>query len=280
MQRVSPLVLLVLAVFFGGVAAYLAAGWLKATSRQAQHAAGQTVPTTPVVVAAKDIVPGTSLEGGLLKVVQWPQDARVEGAMLDPEQLRGRVARFPLAPGEVILESKLAPKGAPGGLAGIIEPDKRAVTVKVDEASGVAGFVLPGNRVDVLVTISRSDFKDDPITQVVLQNLLVLGIGQDIEAHRGGEKPKVVPTVTLQVTPEESEKLALAAKEGNITLALRGWTEQAGAPTSGVKMSSLFQGGKAEAPFAAPIDGLQPPAPAKKTGVEVLRGTAKETVNF
>lgn len=279
MQRVSPLVLLVLAVFFGGVAAYLATGWLKATSRQAQHAAQQPVPTTPVVVAAKDITPGTSLEANLLKVVQWPQDAKVEGAILDPEQLRGRVTRTSLAPGEVILESKLAPKGAPGGLAGIIRPDRRAVTVKVDEASGVAGFVLPGNRVDVLVTISRSEFKDDPITQVVLQNLPVLGIGQDIEQHRGGEKPKVVPTVTLEVTPEESEKLALAAKEGNITLALRGWTEQVAAPTSGVKMSALLQGGKSEAPFAAPIDNIQT-SPAKKAGVEVLRGTTKETVNF
>jgi pilus assembly protein CpaB len=268
-----------LAVFFGGVAAYVAAGWLKTSSRQVQHAAQQTVLTTPVVVAAKDIAPGSSLEGNLLKVVQWPQDARVEGAILDPEQLQGRVARTSLAPGEVILESKLAPKGAPGGLAGIIQPDRRAVTVKVDEASGVAGFVLPGNRVDVLVTISRSEFKDDPVTQVVLQNLPVLGIGQDIESHRGGEKPKVVPTVTLEVTPEESEKLALAAKEGNITLALRGWTEQTAAPTSGVKMSALFQGGKSEAQFAAPIDSVPPP-PAKKSGVEVLRGTARETVNF
>jgi pilus assembly protein CpaB len=272
-------VLLVLAVFFGGVAAYVAAGWLKTSSRQAQHTAQQTVLTTPVVVAAKDIAPGSSLEASLLKVVQWPQDAKVEGAMLDPEQLRGRVTRTSLAPGEVILESKLAPKGAPGGLAGIIQPDRRAVTVKVDEASGVAGFVLPGNRVDVLVTISRSEFKDDPVTQVVLQNLPVLGIGQDIESHRGGEKPKVVPTVTLEVTPEESEKLALAAKEGNITLALRGWTEQTAAPTSGVKMSALFQGGKSEAQFAAPIDSVPPP-PAKKSGVEVLRGTARETVNF
>ena len=91
-------------------------------------------------------------------------------------------------------------------MAGIIQNDKRAVTVKVDEASGVAGFVMPANRVDVLVTMDKNEFNEDPIAQAVLQNLMVLGKGQDIEAPKTGEKPKLVPTVTLEVTPEEGER--------------------------------------------------------------------------
>ena len=226
MQRISPLLLLIVAVFFGGVAAYMASGWLKAKSLKANQVALQKVQVTPVVVAAKDISAGSHLDrhcpqgGGL---AQGKPDCRCHVPILS--RLNGRVLRYPLVAGEVILESKLAPQGTPGGLAGIIQNDKRAVTVKVDEASGVAGFVNPGNRVDVVLTLAKNEYKDDPITQVVLQNILVLGKGQDIEQPKGGEKPKIVPTVTLEVTPEEGERLALAAKEGQITLALRGWTE-------------------------------------------------------
>ncbi len=236
--------LLVVALFFGGMAAYLASGWLKAKSPKANQITQQTVQTAPVVVAAKDIVAGSILETDLLKTVQWPQDIPVTGALSDTEELKGRVACYPLAPGEVILENKLAPRGTPGGMAGIIKNDKRAVTVKVDEASGVAGFIMPGNRVDVMVTMARNEYKEDPITQAVLQNLMVLGKGQDIEQPKNGEKPQIVPTVTLEVTPEEGERLALAAKEGQITLALRGWTETNALTTGGVKISSLLPWGQ------------------------------------
>jgi len=277
-RRLSPMVLLVLAVVFGGLAAYLAAGWLKAKSHQAHQTARQTVATTPVVVAAGEIGAGSTLEPEMLKVVQWPREAQVAGAIFEAEQVRGRVTRYPLAPGEVILESKLAPQGAPAGLAGIIRDDRRAVTVKVDEASGVAGFIMPGNRVDVLVTIGRNEFRDDPVTQVVLQNLAVLGTGQDIEQQRGGEKAKVVPTVTMEVTPEEAERLTLAAKEGHITLALRGWTEQEAPATHGVRVSGLLRPGKAEATFAAPIEPVKAPAP--RPGIEIIRGLDRGMVNF
>ena len=244
MQRVSPIALLVVALFFGGMAAYLASGWLKAKSPKANQITQQTVQTAPVVVAAKDIVAGSILETDLLKTVPWPQDFPVAGALSDTEALKGRVARYPLAPGEVILENKLAPRGTPGGLAGIIKNDKRAVTVKVDEASGVAGFIMPGNRVDVMVTMAQNEYKEDPITQAVLQNLLVLGKGQDIEQPKNGEKPQIVPTVTLEVDPDQGERLALAAKEGQITLALRGWTETNSLATGGVKISSLLPWGQ------------------------------------
>jgi pilus assembly protein CpaB len=272
------MVLLVLAIFFGGTAAYMASGWLKAKSHKATQMAVQNVQMTPVVVAAKDIVAGSVLDPGIVKVVDWPKDYQVPGAMAEAQQLQDRVVRYPLMAGEIILESKLAPKGTPGGLAGIIQNDKRAVTVKVDEASGVAGFVMPGNRVDVLLTMDRHEFKEDPITQSVLQNIPVLGKGQDIEVPKSGEKPKIVPTVTLEVTPEEGERLALAAKEGQITLALRGWTENSQAATSGVRTSTLMrQEKKPEPVFEAPISPASDP---KKSGVEVLRGVSRENISF
>ena len=270
------MLLLIFALLSGGLAAYMATGWLKTKTRQAQSQAH--VNLMPVVVAAKDIVPGSVLNNELLKVVQWPKDYAIPGVATEMPSLDGRVTRYPLFPGEVILENKLAPKGTPGGMAGIIRNDRRALTIRVDEASGVAGFIMPGNRVDVLLTMDRNEFKDDPITQTVLQNLLVLGKGQDIEQQKSGEKPKVVTTVTLEVTPGEGERLALAAKEGNVSLALRGWTENVSVPTTGVRTSTLVQSTqKTEPSFESPI---APPPPAKKIGIEVLRGIEREMVNF
>jgi pilus assembly protein CpaB len=264
-----------LAIAFGGLAAYMATGWLK--SRSKVQPVVQTVQMVTVVVAAKDLTPGSVLSQDLLKLVQWPKDNMVKGAFADTAELTDRVLRQPLVAGEIILAGKLAPKGTPGGLAGIIDNDKRAVTIKVDEASGVAGFVSPDNRVDVLLTIDRNEYKEDPITQIVLQDLKVLGIGQDLEQQKNGEKPKVVPTVTLEVSPVQGEQLALASKEGHITLALRGWTKGQPVETKGARTSDLVKGSqKTQAVFEAPPPATAPPKP----GVEVLRGTERETVHF
>ncbi|AEB09915.1 Flp pilus assembly protein CpaB [Desulfobacca acetoxidans] len=272
MKNIPPLLLLVLAVVFGGFAAYIASGWLKARARPA---ARDSVAMMPAVAAARNIAPGSVLIPELLKVVQLPKEHVAADAATDLKALEGRVTRQLIVAGEVIQEHELAPKGAPGGMAGIIGNDKRAVTIKVDEASGVAGFIVPGNRVDVLLSLDRNEFKNDPVTQIVLQNLPVLGTGQDIEQQKAGERPKVVPTVTLEVTPEEGERLALAAKEGTITLALRGWTEKAAIPTAGARVSALLTPEKkAAANFEGPI-----PPPAK-VGVEVIRGVGREMVNF
>ena len=277
MQRYTPLILLLLALLSGGVAAYMASGWLQARTQQARGP-GLPVEMVQVVTAAKEIMPGTTLHAENIKTTAWPKDKLIPGAAMDAKAMEGRVARTRLYPGEVILEHRLAPKGTPGGLAAIIQDNTRAVTIKVDEASGVAGFIMPGNRVDVLLTLDQKKFGDDPITQIALQNLLVLGRGQDID-QKEGEKPKVVPTVTLQVTPAEAERLALAAKEGHITLALRGYTENDAIATAGVKASDLVRPAqKTEAAFETAI------APAtetpKKAGVEILRGTEREVVTF
>jgi pilus assembly protein CpaB len=154
--------------------------------------------------------------------------------------------------------------------------DKRAMTVKVDEASGVAGFLNPDNRVDVVVTVDKGDFNEDPISKVVLQNLRVLGTGQEIE-KRLGEKPQVVPTVTLEVTPEEGERLALATKEGNISLVLRNQQDEQMVTTSGVRTSTLLGNAAPKPTEAVQEDSSPPPA---QYSVEVIRRLAKESMTF
>jgi pilus assembly protein CpaB len=152
----------------------------------------------------------------------------------------------------------------------------RAMTVKVDEASGVAGFLNPDNRVDVVVTVNKGDFDKDPVSKVVLQNLRVLGTGQRIE-KRLGEKPQVVPTVTLEVTPEEGERLALATREGMISLVLRNQQDDQVVHTAGVRTSTLL--GEVTRPGPVQEDPGNSP-PSTLYSVEVIRRLTKETMTF
>ncbi len=163
----------------------------------------------------------------------------------------------------------MAPKGTPGGLAGIIQNEKRAVTVKVDEASGVAGFVMPGNWVDVLLTMERNDFKDDPMSQAVLENILVLGRGQDLEEPKTDEKPKIVPTVTLEVTPRRGARWPWLLKRVLLPW-LCGAVLNQPRLDQHVRTSTLLRGGKKPEPaFETPI---APAAPLPKNPASRFSG--------
>ncbi len=238
MRRLPPWLWLMLALVFGAMATFMAMGWLKSQSRKVVQ---QKTETVPVVVATKEVPPAVALSGDQVKVSQWPQDSPLPGKFSRFEDVEGRVSAVPLNPGEPILESKLAPKGVIPGLTALLSPEKRAMTVKVDEASGVAGFLNPDNRVDVVATVDKGDFNKDPISKLILQNLRVLGTGQRIE-KKLGEKPQVVPTVTLEVSPEEGERLALAVQEGKIFLILRNQQDELMVKSAGVRASSLLGG--------------------------------------
>jgi pilus assembly protein CpaB len=274
MRRLPPWLWLILALIFGATATFMAMGWLQS---QSQKVAQQTNPEmVSVVVAAKDVPSAVALAGDQLKVRQWPQDSALAGKFSRLEDAVGRVTAIPMAAGEPVVESKLAPKGVIPGLTALLSPEKRAMTVKVDEASGVAGFLNPDNRVDVVVTVDKGDFNNDPISKVVLQNLRVLGTGQRIE-KRLGEKPQVVPTVTLEVTPVEGERLALATREGMISLVLRNQQDEQVVQTIGVRTSTLLGS-------ATPVPAVQEnkedrPAPMLRT-VEVIRRVSKESMTF
>ncbi len=275
MRRLPPWVWLMLALVFGAMATFMAMGWLKSQSQKVVQQ--KTTEMVPVVVAARDVPPTVALSGSQLKVRQWPADSPMAGKFARPEELEGRVTAVSLAAGEPVLENKLAPKGVIPGLTALLPQEKRAMTVKVDEASGVAGFLNPDNRVDVVVTVDKGDFNKDPISKVVLQNLRVLGTGQRIEKTLG-EKPQVVPTVTLEVTPSEGERLALAVREGMISLVLRNQQDENLVQTVGVRTSTLL--GR-----ALPLPEIQAPkvekaAPTPLRTVEVIRRVTKESMNF
>ena len=239
MRRLPPWLWLLMALVFGATATFMALGWMKKQSQQQVQA--PVLPTAPVVVAVKDIEVATALRADQLSVVQWPQDRSPKGGFARVEDAAGRVAVLPMGTGEPVLEPKLAPQGTPAGMTALVSPGKRAMTVKVDEASGVAGFVIPNNRVDVVVSINRGEFSKDPFARVVLENLRVLGAGQRIVEKQPDGKPQVVPTVTLEVNPVEGERLALASQEGHLSLVLRSQKDETPVTTKGMKTSVLFK---------------------------------------
>jgi len=277
MSRPPRWVWLVLAGLFGLAAALMGAGWLR---EPPAPSSATGIKCTPVVLAARDIEAATELTPDLLRVdLRWPLESLPKGSFSGVEKLTGRVTASTVGAGEPILEARLAPQGAAAGLTALLPPNKRAMTVKVDEASGVAGFLNPDNRVDVVVTLDKGDYSSAPTSKVVLQNLRVLGTGQKIE-KRPGDKPQVVPTVTLEVSPEEGEALALAAQEGRIFLVLRSPRDQERVDTPGMDAPRLL--GMVRASAAGSGAGGEAGGAAKPPcrTVEVLRGLNRQAVTF
>jgi pilus assembly protein CpaB len=268
---------LALAVTAGGGLAY-------ATYNYMQNAPVRTVttPTQPVVVAAADLQIATELSADDLRVVQWPKGAMPEGAFSNPNELVGRGLVSPIVRNEPILVGKIAPKEAGAGLPPVIPPGMRAVSVRVNEVIGVAGYVLPGTHVDVLATASPTQQSQDMTTKVVLPNLQVLTAGTRLEQDKKDGKPVQVTVVTLLVSPEQAERLALASTEGKVQLALRNPLDQGTPDTPGIKPAALMGTAAPVTPNARALAAsarprthvIKPPviveAPAPT--VEVIRG--------
>ena len=217
------------------------------------------------MVAAVDIDAGATLAAKQLKIKEMPQDKVPKGSFARLEEVKDRVTTASYKEGEAILDINLELK--PTGLLARVASHKRAMTVNVDEVSGVAGFLSPNDRVDVVVTITPKEASKDVVSKVVLQNLRVLGTGQKIE-RVPGEKPQVVPTVTLEVSPEEGERLALSTRDGQITLVLRGQKDQQTVDTPGVNTLQLLGGKEPEGPQET----------ARQ--VEVIRKLQREALKF
>jgi len=194
--------------------------------------------TQPVVIAASDLQLGDALKADDLKVVQFPEGQAPEGAFTGTEDLIGRGVISPMVKNEPVLPAKLASKEAGAGLPPIIPEGMRAISVRVDDVIGVAGYVLPNSRVDVLATASPTDQNSDTTTKVILSNVQVVTAGTRIEQDQDN-KPVQVTVVTLVVAPEQAERLALASTEGKIQLALRNPLDQGSPDTPGVKKAAL-----------------------------------------
>jgi pilus assembly protein CpaB len=269
---------LVVAVFFGLIAAYGIYNFLR-QQRQAAEALRQE--TQNVVVAAKDIPAGTpinddTVKKGMLKTVQWPKASVPAGAFSSPEQVVGKTNRIKIMANEPVLESRLSGEGA--GLTMRLEAGKRAMAVRVDEIIGVSGFIVPDDRVDVIVTTTPpgNQNQDNKISKIVLQNKRVLSVAQSVEQKDG--KPQVARSITLEVSPEESEKLSLATQEGQIVLALRGTGDDADTKTTGSNKRDLLAVSVAarKAAGSRPIATQAP----DKYRVEVLHGSDRKVVEF
>ncbi|BDT56921.1 pilus assembly-related, exported protein [Massilia varians] len=279
MKNKRAVIVMALAILFGLAAVVLASRWLLTQpSASASH----------IVVAATDINIGQRLTPEMLKLVEWPADSVPKGAFKDPQKLGGRVLKSSILLGEPLSEAKLAPVGTLGGLSALITEGKRAITVRVNDVIGVAGFALPGNYVDIIVSTETDaqpqtgTGRDRTISKIVLERILVLAVAQEV--NRDETKPKVVNAVTLEVTPDQAEKLDLARSVGTLSLALRNQVDPAPADTVGATKDNLLP--KAEFPLrpvAMPVRAPRPrtqaprppqaaPAPAPRDCVKVING--------
>jgi pilus assembly protein CpaB len=200
------------------------------------------VASRQAVVAAKSIPVGTIVTADHVKLVPWPARNPVPGSFTAIDKVVNRGAIVAVAENEPLTESKLAPLGAGGGLPPTIPPGMRAISVKTNEVVGVAGFVIPGTRVDVLVTVRKSGAQDEPISRAVVSNVEVLTAGTRFDQEKAKQDGKPIPTtvVTLLVTPDQAERVSLAANEGQIALTLRNPLDVAQTTTNGVKMANLL----------------------------------------
>ncbi len=297
MKNTRAVAMVVVSVGLAMGAVLLASQWV----RDQAH-----VATSKVVVAKGDIQLGSRLSPMMLKVADWPKNSVPEGAVKDPEKLKDRVVRTTVLSGEPILESKLAPIGTKGGLSAVIGEGKRAMTVRVNDVVGVAGFALPGNYVDIVVnteddTQKSTDGRPKSISKIVLDHILVLAVAQESSVREEG-KPKVVNAVTLEVTPEQAEKLDLARSVGQLSLVLRNQLDTSPVVTTGSTKSLMLssddqpvavvsQAVAATTATTATASAVVKPKPAVKRAakkapvlpkeqVEVIKGTDKTVESF
>ena len=278
----------IVAVAIAAVASYALYNYLKGQEEKVATA----VATTKVVVASQDISTGTTINTSQVKTADWPKANVPQGAFVSTDQVAGRIAVDRFVPGDIIVEAKLVPKeGQTGVLTYKIPEGHRAMTVAVDQVAGVAGFITPGNKVDVVLTTSPPGASQQ-ISKIVLQNVPILATGQIVSEQQKDGKPVIVPTVTVDVTPEDAEKLAIASTQGRLQLVLRRAGDAEVAKTVGETVGKVMTGAtvvakaeKAQAPstktkVAKKTREAKAEKPAEVTHVEILRGSQKTTESF
>lgn len=254
--------------------------------------AAARVPTTQVVVAAVDLPVGTEITPEKLRVIAWPAASVPEDSFQELAGLEGKMVATRVYKGEPIMPSLLTGSDSGKGLSALLPPGYRAAAVRVDDIVGVAGFIHPGDSVDVIVTMRSEGGTGAPAARVILQNIKVLAVGKDLDTPPATVEKVVPATVaTLLVDAEQSERLALAATQGKLLLTLRGATDAAFVETRGVTPSALLA---APQPVSAPppeprtriVQVIRPepprptPTPTPGQVVEILRGDVFERRDF
>lgn len=250
MRNIRPLGALLLALVLGLATAAYAAIWLQ------QQSASNTLQ---VIVAQRDLQMGTRLQPDMLQTLAWPKAAGIQDPLTTLDQAVGRVIHMPVLRGEPLLQSKLAAEGEKGGLSSVLAPGQRAVTVKVNEIMGVAGFALPGNFVDVMVNMP--DGENQPVSKIVIERIRVLAVAQDVSTNES--KPRVVNAVTLQVSPQQAEQIDLARSVGTLSLVLRSYSDIIPVQTAGSRKLDLLP----QVAAAVVASSAAKPAPARPRAV-------------
>jgi pilus assembly protein CpaB len=254
--------------------------------RNLQSRAGSKAPPgEEVVVAADDLQVGTKIEDKDVHLVHFPSGELPAGVFHQKNKVVGRGVVLPIARGEFVLPLKLAGENAGFGLPSLIPPGMRAVSVRVNDTTSVSGFVLPGTRVDVLLT-GNPQGSSEQQTTTVLENVAVIATGQRLERNSAGE-PQSAPVVTLLLSPDDAERVTLASSQGHIQLALRNPLDTEQTDVAAVKANSLYKGGPVPMPSAEPHSSrpkhvtvqTTPPPPTAYT-VEVYKGDKKEEDKF
>ena len=278
MNRTRLLLIGFVALALGAIVSY-------AVYRALQTRTGaDAAPGVEVVVAANDIAVGAKVAESDVKLVRFPAADLPSNIFHLKTSVVGRGAILPIARGEFFLPNKLAGENAGAGMQSLIPPGMRAVSVRVNEVIGVAGFVVPGTRVDVLLTGNPTGASDQRTT-TVLENVAVIATGQKLERNTAGE-PQLTPVITLLVSPDDAQKLTLATSQGKIQLALRNPLDTKQQELNSVATGALYKGVPPPTPIAAsrpkstsPHSVKTPvPPPAPVYSVEVIKGTKREEV--
>lgn len=269
MRRIRPLLMILASLGIGLLAMVAAAQWLQQRSM---------LTTEPVVVAVRDLEAGTRLEHAMLEVVRWPKGTGLNQPLRRLDDAEGRALTSRVLRGEPLLPARLAPEGEKGGLSAVLQEGQRAVTVKVNEIVGVAGFALPGNYVDVMV--HTTDSRNQPISRIVLERIQVLAVAQDVAPQEN--KPRVVNAVTLLVTPEQAERMDLARSVGTLSLVLRNQIDASRVSTQGARKQDVLPGDTPPAtaapatPKPRPVRTLPSPSPPPYESIQPAQTPAPE----
>jgi pilus assembly protein CpaB len=270
--------MLLLALTSGVMAALLALRYLRERTTPLMAAQPKRVN---IVLSARSLPVGAVVTERDVKLVGWPGDALPSGYLRSVQDAVGRGVITPVAENEPLLAAKMSTKDAGGGLPIIIRDGMRAVSVRVDEVIGVAGFVLPGTRVDVMLTLDKGPSRPQAITKTLLQNVHTLAAGQSVTRDKEG-KPQTVTVITVLVSPDDAELLALAAKEGRLQLALRNTLDTLAVSTSGARADRLSPSAATSPQNSRPKrNRAVAPAPrADPTVVEGYRGGERTLTTF
>lgn len=282
MKRYRPLAFLGVALFLGLVTSFLVFSWLQNEKNRLMAAPIPLSKNVQVLVSNADLSWGIKLTPEMMQLQEVPPGAIPEGHFTSLEAIKDRVLLVDLKRSELLLESKLAPLGTTsGGVAAVTDINKRAMSVKVDDVIGVAGFIKPGDRVDVMVTIEPEGGKQaNMMSKMILENVKVLASGTQMERKGKDEEPKPVQVITVEVDVEEAEKLALASTQGKLRLALRNPLNNEKVLTKGANVGALLSSYR-------PKETAKPKAKVKGEGegegtvrVELIKGDVRKEFKF